>query len=66
VLEGSSVMPSIGELVASGVPQHVWVNWERELCGFPSPDDHFQESGSRCWTAAFGHKNVSRFHILAA
>ena len=28
VLEGSRVMPIIGELIASGVPQHVWVDRE--------------------------------------
>ena len=59
-------MPVVGELVASGVPQHVRVDWEREFCSFSSPSDHFQESGSRCGPAALGDKNVSRFYILAA
>jgi hypothetical protein len=44
VLERSGVMPIVGKLVAGGVPEHVRVNRERELCGFPSSSDRFQES----------------------
>jgi len=33
VLQGSSVMPIVGKLVACGVPEHVRMNWEWELCG---------------------------------
>jgi hypothetical protein len=66
VLKGSSVMPIVGELVASGVPQHMRVDWERELCGFPSSGNRFQETRGRCGTATLGHEDVSRFHILAA
>ena len=42
VLEGSGIMPLVGELVASRVPEHVRVDREWELCGFPDPDDRFQ------------------------
>jgi hypothetical protein len=38
VLERSSVMPIIGELVA-GRMEHVQVDRERQLCGFPSSSD---------------------------
>jgi hypothetical protein len=34
VLEGSGVMPIVGELVTSGVPEHVRVDREWELGGF--------------------------------
>jgi hypothetical protein len=37
VLEGSGVMSIVGELVTSGVPQHVGVDREWELCGFSNP-----------------------------
>ena len=43
VLQGSSVVPIVGELVAGGVSQHVRVDREREPCGFPSPGDRLQE-----------------------
>jgi hypothetical protein len=57
-------MPIVGELVTSGVPEHVRVNREWELGSFSGPSDHLQESCSRGWTASLGDENVSRFHIL--
>jgi len=65
VLERSSVVPIVGELVAGRVPEHVGMNWEWELCGFPSPGDRFQESCRRCGTAALSDKNVSRVPVFA-
>ena len=59
-------MPVAGELVTGGVPEHVRVNREGELCGLSSSGDCFQESCSRGGTATFGDENVSRFHIFAA
>jgi hypothetical protein len=64
VLEGSGVMPIVGELVTSGVPEHVRVNREWELGSFSGPSDHLQESCCRGWTASLGNENVSRFRIL--
>jgi hypothetical protein len=66
VLEGSGVMPIVGELVTSGMPEHVRVNREWELGGFSGPSDHLQESCRRGWTASLGDENIPGFHILAA
>jgi hypothetical protein len=64
VLKGSGVMPIIGQLVSSGVPEHVGVDREWKLCRFPGPGDRFQESRRRGGATALGDKNVPRFHIL--
>jgi len=64
VLEGSGVMPIVGELVTSGVPEHVRVDREWELGGFSGPSDHFQESCGRRGTATLGDEDISSFHIL--
>lgn len=66
MLEGSSIVAVVSQFVAGGVPERVRMNWERELCGFSSPGDCFQETCRRGGTTALGNKNVSRFHILAA
>jgi hypothetical protein len=42
VLEGSGVMPIVGELVTSGVPEHVRVDRERELGSFSGPSVIFR------------------------
>ena len=47
MLERSGVMPVVGEFVTGGVPEHVRVNREGELCGLSSSGDCFQESCSR-------------------
>ena len=64
VLEGSRVVPIVGELVARGVPEHVRMDWEWELCGFSSSGDRFQESDSRRGPTTLGDKHISRFLIL--
>jgi hypothetical protein len=66
VLEGSGVVPVVGELIAGGVPEHVRMDREWELCGFSSPGDCLQESRSRGRPPALGNEYISRFHILAA
>ena len=66
VLERPSVVSVVGELVACGVPEHVRVDRERELCRLPSPSDRFQKPRSRRRASALGHKHISRLHILAA
>jgi hypothetical protein len=66
VLQGSGIMPIIGQLVARRVPKHVRMNCERQLCGFSNPGDRFQETRSRSRTTALGDENVSRLHIFAA
>jgi hypothetical protein len=66
VLEGSGVVPIVGKLVTSGVPEHVRVNREWELGSFSGPSDHLQESCSRGWTASLGDEDISSFHILPA
>ncbi len=59
-------MPIIGELVAGGVPEHVRVDREWNLCGLPSPGDRFQETCGRGGTTALGDENVSRFFGTSA
>jgi hypothetical protein len=66
VLEGSGIMPVVGELIASRVPEHVRMDWEWELCGFSDPGDRFQETRGRGRPAALGDEDVARFHILPA
>jgi hypothetical protein len=66
VLEGSRIVPIVGELVTSWVPKHVRMNWEWKPCGFSSSGDRFQDSGSGGGTTALGDKHVSRFCILPA
>jgi hypothetical protein len=66
VLEGSGIMSIIGELVASRVPEHVGVDWERHLCDFPRPSDRFQETCRRRGPTTLGDKHISRFCILPA
>jgi len=64
MLQSSGIMPIVGELVASRVPEHVRVNRKRQLCGFSSPGDCFQESRGRGGTAALGDEDISRRWIL--
>jgi hypothetical protein len=66
VLESSRVMPIVGKLIASGVPEHMGVDREWEFCGFTSSDNQFQESSSCGGTAPLGDKNVPRFRIFPA
>ncbi len=47
VLERPGIMPIIGQLIAGGVPEHVRMNWEWELCRLPGPCDRFQEPCGR-------------------
>ena len=60
VLKGSGVMPIVGKLVAGGVPEHMRVDRERELCGFSGPGNYFQESRRSRWTAPLGDEDISR------
>ncbi len=66
MLEGPGIVPVVGELIPSGVSKHVRVDREWQLRGLTGPGDHFQESGGRGRTPAFGDKNVSRFRVLAS
>lgn len=52
VLEGPSIMPIVGQLVASGVPEHVRMDREPKLSRLPGPGDRFKESRSRGGTTA--------------
>jgi integrase len=44
VLKGSGIMPIVGQLVSSGVPEYVRVDREWKPCRFPGADYRFQES----------------------
>jgi hypothetical protein len=59
-------MPVIGQLETSGVPKHVRMDREWQLCGFPGPGDRFEETCGRSRTTSLGDKNVSRFHVFSA
>ena len=59
-------MPIVSQLVAGGVPEHVRMDREWELCSFSSPGNCLQESRSPSRITAFGNEYISRFHILAA
>ena len=66
MLEGSSIVPIVGELIPSGVPKHVRVDRERQLSSLSGPSDHFQETRRRGRTAALGNENIPRDRLLPA
>jgi len=39
-LQGSGVMPFVGQCVAAGVPEHMWMSLEPQTCFSASPPNH--------------------------
>ena len=59
VLQGPGVMPVVGKLVASGVPEHVRMDREWEFRRFPCPSDCSQESSGCDGATPLGDESVS-------
>jgi hypothetical protein len=48
-LQGSSIMPFVGQCVAAGVPEHMWMSLEPQTCFSASPLDPACEAcGAEC------------------
>jgi hypothetical protein len=65
VLQGSRVMPVVGEFEPAGVPQHVRVHAERHLGGLPEPRDHTAEANRAHGRFPLTHEDVSAWRLLA-
>lgn len=57
-------MPLVRQRVAAGVPQHVRVRLEAQLCLGTRPLDHAGEASSRERCSALRHEDEGRFGRL--
>lgn len=64
MLNGPGVLPVVGELVASGVPEHVRVYWEFQSRFHASPGNHLTNRARRQWPPALARKNVGRVRVI--
>jgi hypothetical protein len=44
VLQGAGIVAIVGELEAASVPQHVWMDGKRHLCGLAEPCNEVMEA----------------------
>src|SRR5262249_14568869 len=66
VLQGSRIVAIVGELEATGVAKHVWVDREWHLGGLPEALNEPVEADGADWPAALGNEHVGVFRVLAA
>ena len=63
VLNGPGVMPFIGQLVPTGMAQHVRVNRERKPGRGASPGHYLAHRGGRQGAFALGDKDIGRIRV---
>src|SRR5262245_41098299 len=66
VLQGPRVVAIVGELEATGVAKHVWVDREWRLGGLPDALDEPVEADGADRPTAFGNEHVSLSRVIAA
>jgi hypothetical protein len=66
VLQGPRVVAIVGELEATGMAEHVWVDREWHLGGFADALDEAVETDGADWSAALGNEYVGVFGVSAA
>src|SRR5262249_49958897 len=66
VLQGPRVVAVVGQLEATGVAKHVWVDREWHLGGLAEALNEPVETDGTDWPAAFGNEHVSLFRVIAA
>ena len=60
VLNGPCIMAIIGQLVATGMTQHVWVDWESDLSLIPGSGDQLTDRAGRQRPLTFGNEDIGR------
>ena len=65
VLQRSGVDAVVGQLIATGVPQHVRVHDKLELSSRAQARHHLTEAGRGKRRAALGHEHERRFWALS-
>jgi hypothetical protein len=66
VLQCARVMAVVGELVAAGVTQHMWVNGKVDACILTGAFDELSRGVVCDWLATFRHEQVRRSRTLDA
>src|SRR6516164_2020158 len=65
VLQGPRVVAIIGQLEPAGMAEHVRVDRERHVSGFPEPLDEAMEADGADWPAALGNEYVGVSRVIA-
>ena len=65
-LQGSGVMPFVGERKAAGMPKHVRMSFETEACLDTSPLDHAGEACGTEGRSSLGSEHEWRLRLLLA
>ena len=66
VLQGSGIMPIVGQFVSTRMPQHVRMQWERHPGGVAEPLDEMVEADGAHWSAALRDEDVSPVRAFTA
>ena len=64
MLNGSGVLPVVGEIEPAGVTQHVWVDGQTDLRLFAGTSDDLSHQGVGQRTLAFRREDVSRRWVV--
>ena len=66
LLHCSGIVPIVGQLVPTRMPQHVRVQRERHPGGLAEPLDEMMETDRAHWSAALGDEDVSLSRVLTS
>jgi hypothetical protein len=66
VLQDSGIVPIVGQLVPTRMPQHVRVQGERHPCGLAEPLDEMMETDRAHWSATLGDEDISVVRAFTA
>ena len=65
VLQGAGIVAVIGQLVAAGMAQHVWMHSERHLRGLAEPYHEMMEAHGADWPATLANEYMDLARVLA-
>src|ERR1700704_6590391 len=64
MLQAAGIDALVGQLVAAAVPEHVRMDWERNLGGYTEAGNHTAEARRTHWRAPLGQEDVAAMVLL--
>src|SRR5262249_60757675 len=65
VLQGSGIVPIVGELISAGVPKHVRMDWEWHLGSLTQALDKPMEADGAHWSTTLRNEYVGACGVFA-